>query len=317
VNWILKGDANTNYFHTCANGRRRKTRICSLESEEGVISDQKEICGHIVDFYKKLFENSAYKGMHLFPDFWKQEEKLDVGDREMLGEPFTEKEVWGAIAGMKSDSAPGPNGFTVFFFKKLWGQIKKELMGMVRDFNSNSLDLKRLNYGVITLVPKIKEANTIKQFRPICLLNVDFKVFPKLLIDRLSPVADRVISDSQTVFIKGRNILEGVVILHEVLHEFRRSGKKGVLFKINFEKAYDKVRWAFVQEVMEKKGFPSNWIKQTMATIQGGKVCINVNGERTSFFNTYQGLRQGDPLSPFLFNLVVEVLATLMRKAAC
>jgi hypothetical protein len=67
---------------------------------------------------------------------------------------------------------------------------------------------------------------------------------------------------------------------------------------------------------MEKKGFPSNWIKQTMATIQGGKVCINVNGERTSFFNTYQGLRQGDPLAPFLFNLVVEVLATLMRESS-
>jgi hypothetical protein len=112
---------------------------------------------------------------------------------------------------------------------------------MVRDFNDNKLDLKRLNYGVITLVPKLKDANTIKQYIPICLLNVDFKIFPKLLMDRTTPVIDKVINDSQTGFIKGRNILEGVVILHEVLHELRRSGKRGVLFKIDFEKAYDKV----------------------------------------------------------------------------
>jgi hypothetical protein len=112
---------------------------------------------------------------------------------------------------------------------------------MVMDFNNNNLDLKRLNFGVITLVPKLQDANTIKQYMPICLLNVDFKIFPKVLIDRVTPAMDKVISDNQTAFIKGKNILEGVVVLHEVIHEFRRSGKRGVLFKIDFEKAYDKV----------------------------------------------------------------------------
>jgi hypothetical protein len=112
---------------------------------------------------------------------------------------------------------------------------------MVRDFNENKLDLKRLNYGVITLVPKLKDADTIKQSMHICLLNVDFKIFPKLQIDRATPVTDKTINDSQTAFIKDRNILEGVVVLHEVLHEFKKSEKRDVLFKIDFEKAYDKV----------------------------------------------------------------------------
>lgn len=113
-------------------------------------------------------------------------------------------------------------------------------------FNKNCLDLKRLNFGVITLVPKIKEANTIKQYMPICLLNVDFKIFSKLLTDRLTSLADKVISKNQTAFIKGRNILEGVVTVHEIIHELKRSKKKGIIFKIDFEKAYDKVRWDFV-----------------------------------------------------------------------
>jgi hypothetical protein len=111
------------------------------------------------------------------------------------------------------------------------------LLKMVRDFNENKLDLKRLNYGVITLVPKLKDADTIKQCMHICLLNVDFKIFPKLQIDRATPVTDKMINDSQTAFIKDRNILEGVV----VLHEFKKTEKRDVLFKIDFEKAYDKV----------------------------------------------------------------------------
>jgi hypothetical protein len=160
------------------------------------------------------------------------------------------------VAGMKTESAPGPNGFSVTFLKKLWKTIKAEILNMVPDFNKGTLDLRRLNYGVITLVSKVKEANTIKQYILICLLNVDFKIFPKLLIDRITPLADKIISSSQIAFIKGRNILEGVVILHEVIHELRRSDRHGVLFKIDFEKAYDKVRCDFVKEVMVEKGLP-------------------------------------------------------------
>jgi hypothetical protein len=98
-------------------------------------------------------------------------------------------------------------------------------MKIVGDFNDAKLDLQRLNYGVITLVLKVREANTIKQYKSICLLNVDFKIFSKLLIDRLTPIADKLINPNQTTFIKGGNILEGVVILHEVTHGFRKTGK--------------------------------------------------------------------------------------------
>jgi hypothetical protein len=132
----------------------------------------------------------------------------------------------------------------------MWICIKESLLGMVQDFNRGTLDLRKLNYGVITLVPKVKEAKTIKHYRPICLLNVDFKIFSKLLTDKITPVIDRLISESQSAFINGKNILEGVV---EVIHELRRTGRQSVLFKIDFEKAYDKVRWNFVQEVMEQK----------------------------------------------------------------
>jgi hypothetical protein len=211
--------------------------------------------------------------------------QLDEEDKVILEELFTEKEVACAIGGMKSKSAPEPNGFTVIFFKKIWDHIKQEIMGMVRDSNEARLDLQRLNYGVITLVPKASEANSIKQYKSICLLNVDFKFFPKLLMNILTPMVGKLIRPNQTTFIKGRNILEGVVILHEVINEFKKSDKQGVLFKIDFGKAYDKVKWKFVQEVLTRLSY-GNGCNKLCPHYRGG-VCININGDRTSYFRTF------------------------------
>lgn len=219
------------------------------------------------------------------------------------------------IFDMKSESAPGPNGYGVNFFKKFWGTIKADCMRLFEDLHNDCLDIKRLNYGAITLVPKVKEANNIKKYRPICLLNVDYKGVTKTLNNRLLTVAKEVIGANRTGFVKGRNILEGVVILHEVIHELRSKRKKGLILKIDFEKAYDRVRWDFLEEVMKGKGFPDKWIKWVMQTVEGGKVCVNVNRERSPYFKTFRGLRQGDPLSPLLFNIVADALSALLDKA--
>jgi hypothetical protein len=137
---------------------------------------------------------------------------------------------------MRADSAPGPNGFGVHFFKNFWPLIKGDYMAMMLDFHKEELDIKRLNSGVITLVPKLKDANNIKQYRPICLLNVDYKGITKVLTNRLAPVAKEAIGGNQTGFIKGRNILEGVLVLHEVIHKLKRTKGKGLIMKIDFEK---------------------------------------------------------------------------------
>jgi hypothetical protein len=123
------------------------------------------------------------------------------------------------------------------------------------------------------------------------LLNVDYKIFTKVLTNRLVPVAKKIIGTNQTGFIKGRNILEGVVVLHEVLHELHRSKARGLILKIDFEKTYDSLSWDFLGKVMQGKGFPQKWITWVMKTVREGKVCINVNGERSDYFRTFRGLR--------------------------
>jgi hypothetical protein len=232
-NWFLKGDSNSSFFHLFANGRRRKNNILHLVADSCTLVNQKDIRNHVVDFYKNLFGPSIPCAMKVHEDFWEGRSELSTEETIHLIRPFDEEEIKQAIGLMHVDSAPGPNGFGVAFFKNFWYLIKGDLMKMFRDFHGGNLDIQRLNY-----------ATSIKQYRPICLLNVDFTIFTKGLSNRLSQVAKVAVGGNQTVFIKNRNILEGVVILPEVIHDLKLK-KRGLILKIDFEKAYDKVRWDF------------------------------------------------------------------------
>jgi hypothetical protein len=128
-------------------------------------------------------------------------------------------------------------------------------LALFNEFHQGTLPLHCLNFGIITLLPKKTEATMIQQYRPICLLNVSFKIFTKVLTNRINLVAQKVIRSSQTAFLPGKYIMEGVVVLHETIHELHKRKKDGVILKLDFEKAYDKVNWPFLQQVLPMKGF--------------------------------------------------------------
>ena len=150
-----------------------------------------------------------------------------------------------AVFQKKHNSAPGPDGFPAEFYRNFWDVIKANLLQLFTCLHNGQLELFHLNFGEIILLPKVNEAERIQQFRPICLLNVSFKIFTKAATIRLNTVADHVVRPSQTAFMQGRNILDGVAILHETVHELHRKKLNGVILKIDFDKAYDKVNWSF------------------------------------------------------------------------
>jgi hypothetical protein len=194
------------------------------------------------------------------------------------------EEIHKAIFQMEHNKSPGPDGFPAEFYQHFWEVIKLDLMALFECFQKGDLDLYKLNFGVITLLPKKENATQIQQYRPICLLNVSFKFFTKVATNRISEVAQKVIKPTQTAFIPGRHILEGVVVLHETIHELHRKKLDGVLFKIDFEKAYDKVKWPFLQQVLRMKGFDPIWCERIRQYVQGGSVGIRVNDDIGHFF---------------------------------
>ena len=149
--------------------------------------------------------------------------RINNEEAENLLKEFSEKEIKNAVFSMEHNKAPGPDGFNIEFYQHFWYLIKDDLNKMFNDFHRGQLNIARLNYGIVTLVPKCKDARQIQKFRPICLLNVSFKKFTKVLMKRLEMTVEKIISPVQTAFIKGRFIMEGVLILHEALNDIDRK----------------------------------------------------------------------------------------------
>jgi hypothetical protein len=141
-------------------------------------------------------------------------------------------------------------------------------------------------------------------------------VFAKALNNRLIKIADRLICANQTAFIKGRFILESVVAAHEIIHDIHRCNESGIILKLDYEKAYDRVSWGFIEEMLISRGFGVKWRSWMRKVIQGGSLCIRINDENSVYFKPGKGLRQGDPLSPIMFNLVADIFTRMLMKAA-
>jgi len=155
--------------------------------------------------------------------------------------------VWDICEGNK---APGPDGINFFFIKKAWNIIGGDIVQMVDEFYRTNLLPPGINSSFVTLIPKVKGANKLHDFRPISLVGSLYKIISKLLASRVKQVMSEVISDHQNTFIKGRQILDSVLIANEAINFMKKKKGKGYLFKLDFHKAFDSVLWDYVNEVM-------------------------------------------------------------------
>ena len=184
-NWVLQGDGNTHFFQQFMNGRRRKKQISFLDSDNGEIRGQKNITNHIVEYYKQLFGHNSPCSMFLGENFWPSDLNLEETDKAQLIRPFSLDEIKEVVMILKENSALGPNGFSVSFFKKFWELVKGDMLKMFQDLWNHQLDIKRLNFGVITWCQKLERLIPLNILGPFVFSMLITNVLQKFLLTGL------------------------------------------------------------------------------------------------------------------------------------
>eukprot|EP00253_Pinus_taeda_P030806 PITA_30806 len=283
--WLKSGDKNTSFFHKHVEARKHFKTVSEIHYQNIVVKDFDGIKRAAYYFFKDLYsapeENPidphSYP-MNLIPKCVKKK------DNAMLIAPISMDELKEVLDCMEPDKAPGPDGFTV----RLGGGI---------------------NSAFLALIPKEKGASDFSRFRPISLCNSSYKLVSKIIANRLKNILPAIIPKNQGGFIKGRKILDNIVLVQEAVHSSCQRNEKDMLIKLDLANAFDRVRHEFLISVMKKLGFSTAFINWVNACIASPWIAPLVNGRSTDFFQASRGLRQGCPLSPLLYAIQASVLS--------
>ena len=161
-----------------------------------------------------------------------------------------------AIHGLNAEGARGPDGIPIFFYKDCWAKVGPEVMALMKEFHSSTCRMDHINRAYITLMPKTLGAERVGDFRPISLSNSIYLIIAKVLANRFKELLGTLISPLQSAFISSRQMADSVVVAEEIIAAWRRSGTSGLVWNVDFAKAYDSLDWRFLWNVLKRRGFP-------------------------------------------------------------
>jgi hypothetical protein len=316
--WLEKGDENTKFFQAYAKGRKAENTIWSLKDQEG------RPC--------TTFEGLANLGKNHFQTLFKADRNINIaeiikvalylpsfvneqGNQDLFVE-VTEDELKETLQSFQKDKSPGPDGWTIEFFRGFYDLIGIDLLKVIEESRTNGRIHGPFNSTFIALIPKVNDPQTFDDFRPISLCNCIYKIIAKIIARRLKPLLSKAISKEQFSFLEGRQIHEAIGVAQEGLHSLKTTRSKGAILKIDLSKAFDRVNWAYIRLLLTHLGFQVPFIKWVMACISSVSFAVLINGAASPFFKSERGLRQGCPLSPLLFLLVAEGLSKALDAAA-
>lgn len=309
VKWLTDGDKCTAFFHAYARNKTARATINCLHDGRSLLTDLDDISNHVVTFYQSLYgpgmpPNGIVDICNTIPSLITDEENA------LLTSMPSAEEIKRTVFSMNPLSSPGPDGFPGAFYHNCWDIVGADVVAFVQYFFQHNWLFPNANSNFIVLLPKVDGASSISQFRPIALANFLFKIIPKILADRLGPIASRIISVNQSAFLPGRRISDCIGLVSEgfnLLDRKIRGGNVGI--KVDIAKAFDTLNWEFLFQTLSQFGFSPDFMNYVSTILGSARLSVLINGSPKGYFACARGVRQGDPLSPLLFCLAEEALS--------
>ena len=289
------------------------TKLKTAEHEE--ITEKDQILNELAAFYKELYSSKEYCNDYEKCFFTNDIPRLTDNDQLICDSDISLNECFAALKKMKVNKSPGTDGLTVEFYQYFWEDLKVLVHESIQSAFENKILSNDQKRGILRLIPKkSKDLTNIKNWRPISLLNTDYKLIAHILSNRLQKVLPKIISNDQSGYLKGRNISLNIRSIFDIIDFVEKDNSSGLLAFLDFEKAFDKLNWTFLQKALSKFGFGpkfKEWVTILYTNIES---CIINNGQTSKYFEIKSGIRQGCPLSALLFVIAVEVLSLSIKK---
>ena len=321
VKWTEEGEKNTKYFLSLEQKRAASNTIKQIQSDQGeIFRDPNDILTETKKYYEKLYtsDNPSHSVEEEVKHFLNGStyNKLSEVDRDLCDTPLNLAELGAALKLLKNDSSPGSDGITAGFYKMFWQKLKLPLFKSLQ----NSIEIGELSTsqrrGIINLIHKGNNTNRyeLKNWRPITLTNVDYKIFTKLLAVRLQKIIKTIIHENQSGFIKGRNISSHIRLIDDIIRFADREQLDGLVVSLDYQKAFDTVEKKTIIAALKCFNFGAQFTKFIETILKNTQSAVKNGGWLSNWFTTSRGVRQGCCVSPLLFVLVVELLAIKIRK---